>query len=182
MVACTGLLGRLFLTTSCMIRWWFCRTSSSQLESHRRVRVGGWHTEDVQSSCAAPWGQMFVLPSLLGRRRQLERVFVAVTQGTAFAVPGRKEPCSLSFNLFLLCCACLHLMHFLAVSFLTGAPGTSFQLLPTFFLFCSREKKCLEAFCKENRLGGWKIFICCSSVLKAYHYCCVFCWLSVHET
>lgn len=142
LVACTGLLGRLFLTTLCTIRWWFCRTNSSQLESQKRVRVGGWGTRDMQSSCAASWRQMFVLPSLLGRRRRAEEGVCLFHAGHSIC-GGKKKGTVLSLLLPLSALLlCLHLTHFwLSPSGveLQGLP--SFQLLPTFFLFCSKNKK-----------------------------------------
>lgn len=105
LVACTGSLGRLFLTTWCTIRWWFCRSSSSPLEPHKRVRVRGWGTGDKQSSCAAPWRQMFVLPSLLGSRKQSWRGCLFLSHRTRGLWWEEEKSHALSFYLFLLLCS-----------------------------------------------------------------------------
>lgn len=134
LVACTGLLGRLFLTTLCTIRWWFCRTNSSQLESQKRVRVGGWGTGDMQSSCAASWRQMFVLPSLLGRRRQSWRGCVFVSRRAQYLRWEEERSCALSPSTSFCSFALPPFNAFLAFSFRSGAPGTPILPVATYLL------------------------------------------------
>lgn len=114
----------------------------SQLQSQNSVRVGGWGTGDVQSSRTASWRQTFVLPPLLGRRRQ------SWTRCLLFHTPhsvcsGKKEGAlpSLPLPLSALLCS-LHLVHlWLSPSWLQLQGRPSFQLLPMFFQVCSRNKK-----------------------------------------
>lgn len=67
----------------------------------------GWmgHREHTKLICYSLKADVSAALPVRQEKAELERVFVSFTQGTVFAVQGRKEPCSLSFYLFLLFCS-----------------------------------------------------------------------------